>query len=92
VSVGVPQDQRDFGPPYLKGFFVVWPDAIPVQNGSSWTFYTKEREPFLDGTRFAPVAHARPNQPEEQGYDFVSIRFLQVDDNTDHILLPNTRF
>jgi hypothetical protein len=87
VSAGVPQDQRDFGPPYLKGFFVVLPDAIPVPNGSSWTFYTNEREPSLDGMRLAPVAHARPNQPEEQGYNFVSIRFLQVDDNTESDLV-----
>lgn len=81
-------DHQSQDPPYLKGFFVVLPDAIPVPDGSSWTFFTNEPEPLLDGARYTPIARAGPNTLRE-GRNFVSIRFLQVSDNTDAQLISD---
>ena len=54
------EKQRLPEPPYLKGFFVLLPDAMPVPNGSTWTFLTEELEPLLDGMVLSPAPHLPP--------------------------------
>jgi hypothetical protein len=73
----------DFDPPYLKSFYVVLPDAIPVPNGSTWTFSTDELEPLLDRVGFHILPDLPARTSDAPGRNFVSIRFLQVEDNTD---------
>jgi hypothetical protein len=74
------EKQRLPEPPYLKGFFVLLPDAMPVPNGSTWTFLTDEVEPLLEGMVFSPAPHLPPTPVDGPARNFASIRFLQVDD------------
>lgn len=76
-------------PPYLKGFFVLLPDAMPVPNGSTWTFLTDELEPLLDGMVFSPAPHLPPTSVDGPACNFASIRFLQVDDPSEAELVAD---
>jgi hypothetical protein len=78
---GVADSVQDFGPPYIKGFFVVLPDAIPVADRSSWTFITDELEPELDGVGVRAFPNLPPFGVGKPGRNFVGIRFHQIRDD-----------
>jgi hypothetical protein len=78
---GVADSVPDFGPPYIKGFFVVLPDAIPVADRSSWTFITGEPEPELDGVGVRAFPNLPPFGVGKPGRNFVGIRFHQIRDD-----------
>ena len=83
------EEQRLPDPPYLKGFFVLLPDAMPVPNGSTWSFFTDELEPLLEGAAFSPASHMPPARVSGGGRNFASIRFLQVDDPSEAKLMTD---
>ncbi|MGW5918479.1 hypothetical protein ACWFPY_05760 [Nocardia fluminea] len=76
----MPNEDLDGHPPYLKGFFVLLPDALPIPDGSTVTFYTDEPEPLLESVAMAPMETLPPVSDKFSGRNFVSIRFLQMRD------------
>lgn len=77
-----PTPDRDSVPaPCLAGFFLVLPEAVPVPDNSTWTLAVDEVEPSLAGTELTPIVGLPPLAPNP-GFNFVSLRFIQVDDST----------
>lgn len=67
--------------PFIATFLLVLPDALPVPHGSTWTRQLDEREPLLDGVEMRPLKHLERAVHDEEGYNFVSLRFWQVKDD-----------
>ncbi|MEE2061515.1 hypothetical protein [Rhodococcus artemisiae] len=79
-----PPDNEELQPPYLQGFVMILPDGIPIPDEATWTFETDELEPLLDDVHFAPTASSRAPIPSDGvGHNFVSLRFWQVDDESE---------
>ncbi|WP_370185135.1 hypothetical protein [Rhodococcus wratislaviensis] len=79
-----PDEGEELQPPYVKGFVMILPDGIPIPDQTVWTFETQELEPLLDDIHFAPTASFRAPVPSDGvGRNFVSLRFWQVDDESE---------
>lgn len=74
-------DEYDLQPPYLKGFVIILPEGVAIQDQTTWGFETDELEPLLDGSLLIPVESCPAPLPTDGvGRNFVSLRFWQVDD------------
>ena len=75
---------EDIKPPYIKGFFTILPDAVPIEDKATWSGVTDELEPLLDNAVAVPVCGGQGFYSNDGiGRNFVSIRFWQVDDITE---------
>lgn len=77
----VTTDDQYFDPPYLKGFYAILPDAMPIPDGTTLTFYTEEPEPLLEDVRGVVHPDLPPIPERYSGRNFVSIKVLQVVDD-----------
>ncbi|MFI9406879.1 hypothetical protein [Nocardia sp. NPDC052316] len=62
---------------------MILPDGIPVPDQTTWSFETDELEPLLDDVTFAPVDGMTSLPSDGVGRNFVSLRFWQVEDETE---------
>lgn len=77
-------DDEDIEPPYLKGFVMILPQGIPLPDRTVWSFETDELEPLLDQHLFVPTSDSRGPRPSDGvGRNFVSLRFWQLEDETE---------
>jgi hypothetical protein len=73
-----PAESSGTGPwPRLMTFWVVLPEPLPFEHGTTYTFAHDERIPELEGVVMAPVAEVKPFENQE-GQTFVSFRIWQV--------------
>ncbi|CAG7637403.1 hypothetical protein E143388_07891 [Rhodococcus opacus] len=63
---------------------MILPGGIPIQDQTARSFETDELEPLLDDVRFVPTAGCRAPMPSDGvGRNFVSLRFWQIDDESE---------
>ncbi|MGR6584750.1 hypothetical protein ACT89R_29525 (plasmid) [Rhodococcus qingshengii] len=82
----------DIQPPYIKGFFTILPDAVPIEHKATWMTFVDELEPLLDDAAQSPHDGGPVYEADDGvGRNFVSMRFWQVDDTSESVSEADSR-
>ncbi|UDF21581.1 hypothetical protein [Rhodococcus qingshengii] len=68
--------------PCVVGFMILLPDPIPIPQKATWFTLTDESAPELRGTAQTPEAGLDPIHLDDEGRNFVSLRFWQMRDDS----------